>query len=120
MKQWLFLLLFVFPRFAFGEVDPAHAEHFVRQYAAHYRVPPELIAALIDVESPRLLKPVTDSTGDRFVRWWRRLALCTVRQPPIRTNSNWTISCVQQTRRSKKGKRRERYDSRCPTVCFHC
>jgi soluble lytic murein transglycosylase-like protein len=51
MKQWLFLLLFVFPRFAFGEVDPAHAEHFVRQYAAHYRVPPELIAALIDVES---------------------------------------------------------------------
>jgi soluble lytic murein transglycosylase-like protein len=51
MKQWLFLLLFVFPRFAFGEVDPAHAEHFARQYAAHYRVPPELIAALIDVES---------------------------------------------------------------------
>jgi soluble lytic murein transglycosylase len=51
MKQWLFLFLFVFPRFAFGEVDPAHAEHFVRQYAAHYRVPPELIAALIDVES---------------------------------------------------------------------
>ena len=51
MNRWLFLLLLVFPRFACGEVDPAHAERFVRQYAAHYRVPPELIAALIDVES---------------------------------------------------------------------
>jgi soluble lytic murein transglycosylase len=51
MNRWLFLFLFVFPRIAFGEVDPAHAERFVRQYAAHYRVPPELIAALIDVES---------------------------------------------------------------------
>jgi len=51
MNRWLFLLLLVFPRFACGEVDPAHAERLVRQYATHYRVPPELIAALIDVES---------------------------------------------------------------------
>jgi soluble lytic murein transglycosylase len=51
MNRWLFLFLFVFPRFTFGEVDSAHAQRFVRQYAAHYRVPPELIAALIDVES---------------------------------------------------------------------
>ena len=51
MNRWLFLLLLVFPRFACGEVDPAHAERLVRQYAAHYRVPPELIAAFIDVES---------------------------------------------------------------------
>jgi soluble lytic murein transglycosylase-like protein len=51
MNRWLCLLLLVFPQFAYGEVDPAHAERFVLQYAAHYRVPPELIAAFIDVES---------------------------------------------------------------------
>jgi soluble lytic murein transglycosylase-like protein len=51
MNRWLFILLLVFPRCACGEVDTAHAERLVRQYAAHYRVPPELIAALIDVES---------------------------------------------------------------------
>jgi soluble lytic murein transglycosylase len=51
MKHCLFVLLLVFPRFACGQADPASAERFVRQYAAHYRVPPELIAALIDVES---------------------------------------------------------------------
>jgi soluble lytic murein transglycosylase len=51
MNRWLCLLLIVIPQFAYGEVDPAHAERFVLQYAAHYRVPPELIAAFIDVES---------------------------------------------------------------------
>jgi len=52
MKRWpLILLLLAFPRLALTQADPAVAEHFVRQYAAHYRVPPELIAALIDVES---------------------------------------------------------------------
>ena len=40
-----------FPGSALGQADPAPAAAFVRQYAAHYRVPPELIAALIDVES---------------------------------------------------------------------
>ncbi len=51
MKHCLFVLILVFPRFACGEAYPASAERVVRQYAAHYRVPPELIAALIDVES---------------------------------------------------------------------
>jgi soluble lytic murein transglycosylase-like protein len=44
------LLLLVFTHLVFAQADPA-APRFVRQYAAHYRVPPELIAALIDVES---------------------------------------------------------------------
>ena len=51
MKLWLPLLLLTFPRFVLAQVDPAPAERFVRQYAAHYRVSPELVAALIDVES---------------------------------------------------------------------
>lgn len=51
MRLCLLLLLLVFPRFAIGQVDATPAERFVRQYATHYRVPPELIAALIDVES---------------------------------------------------------------------
>lgn len=51
MTRWLILLALVLPRLAFGQVDPAPAVRFVRQYAARYRVPPELIAALIDVES---------------------------------------------------------------------
>ena len=45
------LVLLAFPSFAFGLADPAQAPRIVRQYAAHYRVPPELIAAFIDVES---------------------------------------------------------------------
>jgi soluble lytic murein transglycosylase-like protein len=51
MKLWLPLLLLTFPRFALAQIDPAPAGQFVRQYAAHYRVSPELAAALIDVES---------------------------------------------------------------------
>jgi soluble lytic murein transglycosylase-like protein len=45
------LVLSVVPRLACGLTDSAQAVRIVRQYAAHYRVPPELIAALIDVES---------------------------------------------------------------------
>src|SRR5260370_24192777 len=45
------LMLLVFPSLALGQADPALAARIVRQYAAHYRVPPELIAAFIDVES---------------------------------------------------------------------
>lgn len=45
----MFLLLF--PTLSFGLVNTASAEHYVRYYAHHYGVPPELIAALIDVES---------------------------------------------------------------------
>lgn len=58
MKLWMPLLLLTFPRFALAQIDPAPAGQFVRQYAAHYRVSPELVAALIDVESrwnPRAL-----------------------------------------------------------------
>jgi soluble lytic murein transglycosylase len=51
MNRWLLLLFFVFPGFGFGQADPAPAASFVRQYAAHYRVSPELIGALIDIES---------------------------------------------------------------------
>jgi len=51
MKLWLPILLLMFPRFACGQVDPTPARQFVRQYAAHYRVSAELVAALIDVES---------------------------------------------------------------------
>jgi soluble lytic murein transglycosylase len=45
------LMLLVFPILAFGQTDPIPAARIVRQYAARYRVPPELIAAFIDVES---------------------------------------------------------------------
>ena len=45
------LMLLVFPSLAVGQTDPVPAARIVRQYAAHYRVPPELIAAFIDVES---------------------------------------------------------------------
>ena len=51
MKLWLPLLLLTFPRFALAQIDPAPTGQFVRQYAAHYRVSPEFVAALIDVES---------------------------------------------------------------------
>jgi soluble lytic murein transglycosylase-like protein len=44
-------MLLVVPSLAVGQTDPAPAARIVRQYAAHYRVPPELIAAFIDVES---------------------------------------------------------------------
>lgn len=45
------LMLLVFPSLAVGQTDPVPAVRIVKQYAAHYRVPPELIAAFIDVES---------------------------------------------------------------------
>ena len=51
MKRWVLVFLLVCSRFACGQADSAAAPRFVRQYAAHYRVPPELIGALIDIES---------------------------------------------------------------------
>jgi soluble lytic murein transglycosylase len=45
------LMLLVFPGVAFAQTNPVPTVRIVRQYAAHYRVPPELIAAFIDVES---------------------------------------------------------------------
>jgi soluble lytic murein transglycosylase-like protein len=58
MKRYLLLLSLLFSRVALAQVNPAPAEQFVRQYAGHYRVSPELVASLIDVESrwnPRAL-----------------------------------------------------------------
>jgi soluble lytic murein transglycosylase len=46
------LMLLLFPNLAFGQTDdPLPMARIVRQYAAHYCVPPELIEAFIDVES---------------------------------------------------------------------
>jgi soluble lytic murein transglycosylase-like protein len=47
----LVLLLFAMLPCARAQPDASQAEQCVRRYAAHYRVQPELIAALIDVES---------------------------------------------------------------------
>jgi soluble lytic murein transglycosylase-like protein len=51
MKWLLSLLLLFVPGIARAEIGPSVAERCVPQYAMQYRVPPELIAALIDVES---------------------------------------------------------------------
>ena len=51
MRRWLLPLLFAFARFGIGQADPTPAAALVRQYAVHHHVPPELIAAFIDVES---------------------------------------------------------------------
>jgi soluble lytic murein transglycosylase-like protein len=51
MKRCMLPLLLLLSRFALAQVNPAPAAQFVRQYAAHYRVSPEFVAALIDVES---------------------------------------------------------------------
>ncbi|WP_263359479.1 lytic transglycosylase domain-containing protein [Acidicapsa ligni] len=58
MKWLLPLLLFLPIRSAKADVPPSEAERCVQHYATYYRVPPELIGALIDVESrwnPRAL-----------------------------------------------------------------
>jgi soluble lytic murein transglycosylase-like protein len=49
--KWVPVLLLLLPSLASAEVSQSTAEHFVQDYATYYRVPPELIAALIDVES---------------------------------------------------------------------
>ncbi len=47
----IILLLFAALPSARAQTSASQAERCVRRYATHYRVPPELIAALIDVES---------------------------------------------------------------------
>lgn len=47
----LVLLFFAVLPCARAQLGTSQAERCVHRYAAHYRVPPELIAALIDVES---------------------------------------------------------------------
>jgi soluble lytic murein transglycosylase-like protein len=51
MKWLLSLLLMILPGIARAEVATSNAERCVQHYATQNRVPPELIAALIDVES---------------------------------------------------------------------
>jgi soluble lytic murein transglycosylase len=51
VKRFLTLLLLFLPSHCKADVPSTLAERCVQHYAAHYRVPPELIAALIDVES---------------------------------------------------------------------
>jgi soluble lytic murein transglycosylase-like protein len=51
MKCLLSLLLLILPGIARAEVAPSDADRCVQHYAMQYRVPPELIVALIDVES---------------------------------------------------------------------
>ena len=58
MKSTLWLLLLLLPQTCLAETSSSWAEHCVQRYAMHYRVPPALISALIDVESnwnPRAL-----------------------------------------------------------------
>jgi Transglycosylase SLT domain len=51
--KWFYplLLLLLLPTDSKADVPSTLAERCVQHYATHYRVPPELIAALIDVES---------------------------------------------------------------------
>src|ERR1700678_469998 len=51
MKWLLLFLLAALPRTSVGETTLPVAERCVKVYALHYGVPPELIGALIDVES---------------------------------------------------------------------
>jgi soluble lytic murein transglycosylase len=51
MKWFYPLLFFLLSAPCKADVPSTLAERCVEHYAAHYRVPPELIAALIDVES---------------------------------------------------------------------
>ena len=48
LTTFIFLLLSVL---AHSQTGPSFAEQCVQHYARHYNVPPELIAALIDIES---------------------------------------------------------------------
>jgi len=56
----LLLLLFATLPCARAQPDASQAERCVRLYAAHYRVSPEFIAALIDVESRWNPRSVSD------------------------------------------------------------
>jgi soluble lytic murein transglycosylase-like protein len=49
--KWLVVVLLMAPRVGWGQVNRAQVEGWVQQYASHYGVPADLVAALIDVES---------------------------------------------------------------------
>jgi soluble lytic murein transglycosylase len=59
--KWLLSLMFVqLTSITCAQVGPPMAERSVKHYAAYYGVPPELIAALIDVESRWNPRAVSD------------------------------------------------------------
>jgi soluble lytic murein transglycosylase-like protein len=60
MKWLLPLLLLMLPGIALAETYPSMAEQCVQHYAMQYGVPPEMIAALIDVESQWNPRAVSD------------------------------------------------------------
>jgi len=49
--KWILIFLLLLSRVGRAETGNTSAERFVRHYAIQYRVPPELIADFIDVES---------------------------------------------------------------------
>ncbi|HEY0161192.1 MAG TPA: lytic transglycosylase domain-containing protein [Edaphobacter sp.] len=51
MRLRMFFMVFLAPHVCNGQGNRPLAEACVQRYAFHYRVPPELIGALIDVES---------------------------------------------------------------------
>ncbi len=60
MTRFLFGLLLLLSGMAHCQAPPAIAARCVQRYAAQYRVPPELIAAFIDVESGWNPRAVSD------------------------------------------------------------
>jgi soluble lytic murein transglycosylase-like protein len=49
--KWLLVVLLMAPQAGWGQMNLAQADGWVQQYASHYGVSAELVAALIDVES---------------------------------------------------------------------
>ena len=49
--KWLLVVLLMAPQAAWEQVNRSQAEGWIEQYARHYGVSAELVAALIDVES---------------------------------------------------------------------
>jgi soluble lytic murein transglycosylase-like protein len=60
MKCLLPVLLLILPGIARAETYPSMAERCVQHYAMQYRVPPEMIGTLIDVESQWNSRAVSD------------------------------------------------------------
>jgi soluble lytic murein transglycosylase len=51
MRRLFAFILFLLPSAAHAAAEPSFAQSCVQRYATHYRVPPELVSAFIDVES---------------------------------------------------------------------
>ncbi len=59
--KWLLVVLLMAPWSGWGQANRSKAEGWVQQYASHYGVSAELVAALIDVESRWNPKAVSSS-----------------------------------------------------------